>query len=174
MPKFAAAALLLFLSSCSGVSYVVENGVSQWRLFNRARPVAQLRTSPHTSEKARKAFATVDRAKAFAVSLGLKATSNYQSYVQLDGDCLLWAVSAAHPLKLEEKFWKFPLVGEVPYLGFFQHASAEAEAARLKASAEPPLDTWVRCVPAYSSLGWLRIPCIARCCGAGSGISPIS
>lgn len=149
---------LLFLPACSGLSYLAENGVSQWRLFNRARPVSDVLQSPRTKEETRRAIGIVREAKAFALSIGLKATGSYESYVQLDNPCLLWAVSAADPVELKERKWKFPIVGEVPYLGFFRQKSAEAEARRLRESASPAPDTWVRCVPAFSSLGWFSDP----------------
>lgn len=148
---------LLGLSGCSGLTYIAENGVGQWKMFNRARPVDEVLASPYTSQSTREAIETVRAAKAFALTLGLKATGNYESFVQLDGPCVVWAVSAADPLELREKTWHFPVVGEVPYLGFFRQASADREAARLRAQSPSP-DTWVRCVPAFSSLGWFSDP----------------
>lgn len=149
---------LVLLPSCSGVSYIAETGIGQWKLFNKARPVEEVLESPRTDEKTRDAIRIVQKAKAFAVELGLKATTNYSTFVKLDGPCVIWAVSAAHPLLLEEKKWKFPIVGAVPYLGFFKKESAENEALRLQKEEEPTPDTWVRCVPAYSSLGWFSDP----------------
>ncbi|MGE3262625.1 MAG: aminopeptidase [Bacteriovoracia bacterium] len=148
----------LLLPGCSGVSYLAENGIGQWKMFNRARPVEDVLASPQTSEAARRAIQVVKRAKDFAVKdLGLHATKNYQTFVQLDAPCVVWAVSAADPIELKERKWKFPIVGEVPYLGFFKKESAEAEAKRLGAEPNKP-DTWVRCVPAFSSLGWFSDP----------------
>jgi predicted aminopeptidase len=152
------ALLSFFLVSCSGASYLVENGMGQWRLFNRARPVADVLQSPHINDSIKADIRVVAKAKDFAVrEFGLKATKNYEQYVQLEEPCVIWAVAAAHPLELTEKKWKFPIVGEVPYLGFFKKESAEAEAARLK-KENPTPDTWVRCVPAFSSLGWFPDP----------------
>ncbi len=148
----------LFLQSCSGLSYLAENGVEQWKLFNRSRPVEEILKSPNTTDETRKAIYLVREAKAFAVELGLKATANYENFVKLDGPCLLWAVSAADPLELKEKTWHFPVVGEVPYLGFFRKQSAEDEAKRIQTLHQPAADVWVRCVPAYSSLGWFADP----------------
>ena len=94
----------------------------------------------------------VRKAKTFAVQdLGLKATHNYESFVQLDAPCVSWAVSASHPLELKEKTWSFPIVGEVPYLGFFTKEAAEKKAQSLEEGESPRPDTWVRCVPAFSS-----------------------
>lgn len=151
--------LFIFLSSCSGASYMVETGVGQWKLFNRSRPVDEVMESPQTSDETRHAIDLVKKTKFFAVKeLGLKATNNYTSFVDVGGPCVSWAVSASHPLLLEEKKWKFPIVGEVPYLGFFKKESAEKEAKRLATNEDPHPDVWVRCVPAFSSLGWFSDP----------------
>lgn len=156
MKKIALLFCLLLSPGCSGVSYLAENGIGQWKLFNKARPVSDVLASPRTEDKVRTAILTVQEAKKFATSLGLKATGSYQSFVQLDSPCLLWAISAANPILLEEKTWKFPIVGEVPYLGFFQEASAKREIERI--AREERFDTWIRCVPAFSSLGWFPDP----------------
>jgi predicted aminopeptidase len=149
----------LTLTACSGVGYLAENGMEQWKMFNRARPVKEVLASPRTPEMARRAIMLVGEVKSFAVGeLGLLATKNYETYVALDGPCVVWAVSAAHPVELIEKKWKFPIVGEIPYLGFFRKESADREAARLRATEQPMPDTWVRCVPAFSSLGWFADP----------------
>jgi predicted aminopeptidase len=150
---------LLSLTGCSSAGYLVETGLGQWKLFNRARPLDEVLSSPNTTPAVRHGIQLVRKAKIFAVGdLGLHATKNYETYVQLDAPCVSWAVSASDPLRLEEKKWKFPIVGEVPYLGFFSKEGAEKEAARLRETEEPVPDTWVRCVPAFSSLGWFPDP----------------
>lgn len=147
----------LLLTGCSGVSYLVENGVSQWKIFNRARPIEEVLANPRVSEDVKRDIRVVIKAKKFAGELGLKATSSYGKFVQLDAPCVIWAVSAADPVELKERKWSFPIVGAVPYLGFFYKDSAEAEALRLGGEKEKP-DTWIRCVPAFSSLGWFPDP----------------
>ncbi|MGZ3656411.1 MAG: aminopeptidase [Bdellovibrionota bacterium] len=157
--RFFTFACVLVLPGCSSAGYLVETGIGQWKLFNRARPIEEVLASPNTSEATRHGILMVKKAKAFAVSdLGLHATKNYETFVQLDGPCVSWAVSAAAPLALEEKKWSFPIVGEVPYLGYFTKAGAENEARKLEMEETPKPDTWVRCVPAFSSLGWFPDP----------------
>ncbi|HEY8279356.1 MAG TPA: aminopeptidase [Bdellovibrionota bacterium] len=154
-----AGTLCLALSGCSSVGYLAESGIGQWKLFNRARPLNEIMASPNTSGATRHGIQMVGKAKAFAVNeLGLKATKNYETFVQLDAPCVSWAVSASHPLLLEEKKWKFPIVGEIPYLGFFKKESAHKKAKELEEEETPKPDTWVRCVPAFSSLGWFPDP----------------
>ncbi|MCO5144215.1 MAG: aminopeptidase [Oligoflexia bacterium] len=150
--------MCLLLSGCSSVSYLLGNGIDQWKLFNRAIPITTVKDSPSSSPELLAKIKTVAEAKSFAVNdLGLRATSNYEKYVSLDGPCLLWAVSASHEVRLEEKKWHFPIVGSVPYLGFFQKNKAEAEVVKIQKES-PDYDSWVRCVPAFSSLGYFPDP----------------
>ncbi len=157
--RYAALFLLPFLSGCSTAGYLLDTSIGQIKLFNKARPVSEVLASPYTPPATIHGIEVVRQAKKFAgADLGMKITKNYETFVQLDAPCLSWAVSASDPLELVEKKWKFLIVGEVPYLGFFTKEGAEKEAARLKAASTPSPDTWVRCVPAFSSLGWFADP----------------
>jgi|GEM_PF-4573167 len=157
--RFLLFALLPVLTGCSTAGYLLDTSIGQIKLFNKARPVNEVLASPYTSPATVHGIEVVNQAKAFAGSdLGMKITKNYETFVQLDAPCLSWAVSASDPIELVEKKWKFPIVGEVPYLGFFTKEGAEKEAARLKEKETPSPDTWVRCVPAFSSLGWFADP----------------
>ena len=51
--------------------------------------------------------------------------------------------------------FRFPVVGTLPYKGFFDPAAAEAEAERLR---DRGLDVCTSAVRAYSTLGWLDDP----------------
>jgi len=149
------------LSACSTTSYIIDTSIGQWKLFNRAKPIEEVLASPYTSLSTKDAIQKVIKAKNFAVNeLGLKATTNYTKFVQLDGAYVSWAVSASNPLKLEEKKWRFPIVGEVPYIGFFSQKKAERFAENLlgESSGLVRPDIWIRGVPAFSSLGWFSDP----------------
>lgn len=146
------------LSSCSSVSYIVDQGIGQWKLLNRARPVDEVLKSPNTDTATKEALLQVRAAKKFAVEeLHLKATKNYETYVALDDPYLSYIVTSADSLKLEGKTWKFPIIGEVPYLGFFDKAKAKAYATELEQQSPKP-DVWIRGASAFSSLGWFPDP----------------
>jgi len=102
----------------------------------------------------------VQEVKQFAeTELGLKKTSNYETVFNQKGEPILWVVTAAEKYRLKEYTWEFPLLGEVGYKGFFEFEKAEAERDRLKAQG---LDTDIREVMAWSTLGWFKDPVLTN------------
>jgi predicted aminopeptidase len=51
--------------------------------------------------------------------------------------------------------WHYPVVGDMPYKGFFNVEDARKERDKLE---KKDLDVWVRGVEAFSSLGWFKDP----------------
>jgi predicted aminopeptidase len=90
--------------------------------------------------------------------LGLKKNGSYASYVHLDRPYVSYIVSAAQRDRLEPHLWTFPIVGAVPYKGYFNLDDAKEEAKGLK---EKGLDTYVRGATAYSTLGWFDDPVLS-------------
>jgi predicted aminopeptidase len=66
-----------------------------------------------------------------------------------------YLVQAAQPDRFEFVTWWFPVVGKVPYLGFFAKADRDAKAASLVADG---LDVHKTGAGAFSSLGWFEDP----------------
>ncbi|MFW5718273.1 MAG: aminopeptidase [Spirochaetota bacterium] len=89
------------------------------------------------------------------VELGLKNTKSYTTFINTPSKHVVHVVSAARPLAFERKTWRYPVVGTVPYKGFYGERAAIREAARLE------LEGWevlVRKVGAFSSLGYTADP----------------
>jgi predicted aminopeptidase len=98
----------------------------------------------------------VEDIRRFAVEdLGLQGTKNYTRYVELDRDYLAAVVNASAPDSFTTHEWWFPVVGKVPYKGFFNPEDARKEAETLR---DKGLDVWIRRVDAFSTLGWFRDP----------------
>jgi predicted aminopeptidase len=91
----------------------------------------------------------------FASELGLKESANYTRYVDLDRNYLAAVVSASARDSFTRHEWWFPVVGKVPYKGFFKVEDARREQNRLE---KRDLDVWVRAVDAFSTLGWFKDP----------------
>ncbi|MES2962257.1 MAG: aminopeptidase [Bdellovibrionota bacterium] len=149
---------MMLLSGCQ-IGYLAKSAYSQANLLRKRIPVEDaLKDSRLTDDQKRKLSLAQD-ARAFAeAELGLSKTKNYTSYVQLDGPYVTYVVSAAPKDELKPHLWKYPLVGAMPYKGFFEPKGAEDEAAALRAEG---LDTYVRGVTAYSTLGWFRDPILS-------------
>lgn len=67
-----------------------------------------------------------------------------------------------HPNELKYYTWYFPIVGSVPYKGYFNENGALEEAHDLD---EKDYDTYVRGVTAYSTLGWFKDPILSSMMG---------
>ncbi len=82
----------------------------------------------------------------------------YTSYVAWPGDRVVTSVVATRAGELAPAGFWFPIVGRLPYKGFFDPARAEREAAALRAEG---YDVCVSPVRAFSTLGWFADPLTA-------------
>ncbi len=149
-------ALLLALLGTLGcrVGYVVKSAYFQAELLASRRPVERVLERGELTEAQRDALLLVADVKRFGERLGLQPTKNYGS-LAVGWEREIWTVSACDPLSFDAKTWWFPIVGRVPYLGYFRARDAERTTARLSARG---LDAWRRTAGAYSTLGWFRDP----------------
>jgi predicted aminopeptidase len=141
----------LLLPGC----YVLKQGGVLLGYRNGAVPLEEA-GGPDAPEELRRFAARVADIRSFAIrELGLEENRNYTLYVELDRDYLAAVVSASHRDSFRRHEWRFPIVGTVPYKGFFDEEDAREEAEKLKAR---DLDVWVRRVDAFSTLGWFSDP----------------
>jgi len=156
----ASAALLLVLATpaCSP-GYVLRAGLAEARILAARRPIPEVVADPATDERTRGKLVLAIEARAFARdSLRLDVGRSYTSYTQLDRDTLALVLSAAHRDRLEARTWWFPIVGHVPYRGFFSESQALREQAKLAAEG---YDTDLRPTSAFSTLGWFADPLLS-------------
>jgi predicted aminopeptidase len=168
----AAALVLLVLASvfCSGC-YTLNQGLTMLGYLGRAIPLEELAEreppasdSPDSggvsddagaAEKTARFVERVYEIRRFAVELGLKESANYTRYVELDRNYLAAVVSACAPDSFTRHEWWFPVLGKLPYKGFFDVEGARRERETLEKKG---LDVWVRGVDAFSTLGWFKDP----------------
>ena len=77
----------------------------------------------------------------------------YSSYVKLNRPYVSWLLRVSLAYELKAYLWRFPIVGRVPYKGFFRKEKALSEA---RSFPKEKYDTYVRGVSAYSTLGWFE------------------
>ncbi len=148
---------LLGVAACSPV-YVMRAGVEQAKILWHRKPIAELVASEKTPPLERTKLELVLEARAFAESQGLTPGGSFLKYSRVDRDVLLWVLSGSAKTSFSPVTWWFPIVGRVPYKGFFERADGIKELNRLKARH---FDAVLRPSPAFSTLGWFDDPLLS-------------
>jgi len=147
--------LLPFLAGCSP-AYVVKTWIGHERLMHQRRPVSVMLADPAVPEELKTRLRLIQEVREFAFdSLALPKTASYTSYAALPRQEVTYVVTACPKTELRPYDWWFPLIGRVPYKGFFDERGARREQAALDRRG---LDTYVAGVTAYSTLGWWADP----------------
>jgi predicted aminopeptidase len=158
LPVLTGAAILLVGAALFSGCYTLSQGAAMLGYLNRAVPLESLaeEASARDGESSAAFVAQVRDIRRFAMEeLGLKESKNYTRYVEIDRDYLAAVVSACAKDSFTRHEWWFPVVGKVPYKGFFDPLNARKEREKLE---KQDLDVWVRGVDAFSTLGWFRDP----------------
>ena len=153
-PLLAAACLAacLCLTSC----YEISEGLTYLSIRSRSESLERAIADPKSSPELKLLCERAKSAREFALErFGLKQTRNYTSVVILDSDRLATVVQACAELSFTRYLWSYPVVGKMPYRGYFDPKDAERQAASLRKQG---LDVIARPVDAFSTLGWLSDP----------------
>ncbi len=153
--------LLLVLWCCScELAYYAHLARGQTALILDCQPLPALETDgysatdPERSEQLR----LVQAIRTFAAREGLDTGSNYNCLYDTGGEPIGWNVSACPPDRFEPYRWSFPIVGSLPYKGFFDRERAEAERQELDTAG---FDVLLRPLTAYSTLGYFSDPLLS-------------
>jgi predicted aminopeptidase len=137
------------------VRYLTRAGIEQTRILQARRPIADMLRDPRTDPGTRELLRVVLDARDFAAEIGYAAGETYTTYAEIGRDTLLLVLSASPPDCLCPHTWKYPIVGRIPYKGFFDPAMARKEADRLERRG---YDIYLRPAGAFSTLGWFNDP----------------
>ena len=83
--------------------------------------------------------------------IGLSVADNYTKFYDSSGNPVAYNVSACRKDAFEPRLWTFPIVGTLPYLGFFSRSERDAKVEELEAQA---YDVSTYEVDAYSGLNF--------------------
>jgi predicted aminopeptidase len=144
------------LISAPTACYLSRGAWEEAKILSRRQPIAELVGDPRTSKEAKEKLKVVLAAREYAKdSLKLRARDSFTTYSRLDHDTLVLLVSAAYRDTLKPYTWWFPIVGRVPYKGYFDFDAARRAAKDLAADG---FDVYVRPSDAFSTLGFFNDP----------------
>lgn len=142
------------------IVYGISQAKGQLTIVWKARPVEEYLADPSYPDTLKQKLRLVDEVRAFAIdSLGLRDTRNYKTLYDQKGKEVMWVVTASERFQLKPHYWKFPILGSVPYKGFFSERSARKQAEELAAEG---WDVNVRNPGGWSTLGWFTDPILSK------------
>ena len=151
---------LLLMFFCLKEYKLVIYGISQARgqcaIIRNAEPVEKVLGDASFPESLKEKLLLINKIKKYAVdSLGIKPSTNYETIYNQHDKPILKVVTACEPYSFKPFEWDFPVLGTVPYKGFFNFRDAEKEVALLKGKG---YDVDVYSPSAWSTLGWFKDP----------------
>jgi predicted aminopeptidase len=151
--------LIAWLALSATGRYLVRAVWAEGSILARRRSIEAIVGDPATSAELAAKLRLVLSARAFAAdSVHLRARKSFTTFTRLERDTLVLVLSGAYPDRLVPYTWWFPIVGRVPYKGFFDFGDARAAE---KALAGEGFDVYLRPSPAFSTLGWFNDPLLS-------------
>jgi predicted aminopeptidase len=133
--------------------------VGQATILLHQRPVEDVLHDTHLTPQEQHKLLLILEVRSFAVTqLDLYESKSYTTFVQLDRPYVSYNLSAAAPDAFKPYVWHFPILGSMPYKGFFDKDYALREQHALE---EQGYDTYLRGVRAYSTLGYFNDPVLS-------------
>ncbi len=158
------AAVVLFLGfgtayvASEDVRYLTRAGIEQTRILERRKPLEAMASDTTLPAVDRAYIGLVIEVRRTAAALGLTAGETYTTYTDVGRDTLLLSLTGSRKDCICPVTWKYPIVGRVPYKGFFDPKMAEEAARKIAAKG---YDYSLRPASAYSTLGWFNDPLLS-------------
>ena len=147
--------LALVPTGCS-VGYVARAAYEEARILWRREDIEQKLAEAGLPPATKRKLELVLEVRRFAAErIGLRVGGSFRTVSVVDKGAVVQLLTAAPRDRLEPYTWWFPIVGRVPYRGFFSEHAAAALAADLERQS---YDTYVRPAIAFSTLGWFDDP----------------
>jgi predicted aminopeptidase len=149
------------------LSYAARQGYGQFRIIWNSRGVEEFLADPNFPDSLKARLNFISEVRRYSIdSLGLKDTENYKTMFDQQGKEIMWVVMASEKFRLKPKEWKFPIVGAVPYKGFFDEKRANDLKLELQ---EEGWDVVVRNPGGWSTLGWFTDPILSKMLSRSEG-----
>jgi predicted aminopeptidase len=143
--------------------YLLRGAWEETRILLRRRSLTAMVADSSVSAQIRERLQLVLDARRFAGDqLGLRAGESFTTYARVDHDTLVLVLTAAYRDRLEPVRWWFPIVGSVPYKGYFDFDAARRARDDLE---QRGFDTVLGASSAFSTLGWFNDPLLSIALG---------
>lgn len=140
------------------VRYLTRAGFEEVAILQKAKPLGELIADPGTPGETRAWLSLVRDARDYADAIGFEAGKTYTKFTDIGRDTLLLVLSASPKDCICPHTWRYPIVGRIPYKGFFDTRMAQREADRFAAQG---MDVNLRPAAAFSTLGWFNDPLLS-------------
>ncbi len=156
VPAFLVIAAALALAGC----YETHAAYEEARLLCNRTPISTVLEKDDLSPDVKGKLETVLSVREYAQhQLDLNVGGAYTSVARVDDGAIVYVVMAAPRDSLKPYTWWYPIVGSVPYRGYFKEKNAIAEAHAMEKRG---YDTMVRPAVAFSSLGFFDDPLLTN------------
>ena len=149
--------VLLTTTGCQ-IPYILESAWTHLKIMSSKQDIEKALKNPELPEDWRHKLNLTLEVRPYIQDLGLKITKNYRSFVDLERPYISHLLIVTPAYSLKTKKWWFPIVGSFPYKGFHSEKKAQKAAERY---TKKQMDTYVRGVTAYSTLGWFNDPILS-------------
>src|SRR6476661_964136 len=129
------------------VRYLTRAGFEETRILQSRQPIERLAGRSDIDPTLRRSLGLVLATRDYAAPLGLEAKETYTTYADVGRDTLLLVLQAAPKDCICPYTWKYPIVGRIPYKGFFDPRAARREAERFSSRG---YDIYLRPAAAFS------------------------
>lgn len=140
------------------IRYLTRAGFEETRILQSREPIERLASRSDIDPALRRSLGLVLATRDYAARLGLEAKETYTTYADVGRDTLLLVLQAAPKDCICPYTWKYPIVGRIPYKGFFDPKAARREAERFSSRG---YDVYLRPSSAFSTLGWFNDPLLS-------------
>ncbi len=134
------------------LGYIFGVAVGQIDILLHSVPIACALESGDLSEEQVGKLELIRDVREYARdAIGLSVGDNYTKFYDSSGNPVAYNVSACRKDAFEPRLWTFPIVGTLPYLGFFSRSERDAKVEELEAQG---YDVSTYEVDAYSGLNF--------------------
>jgi len=154
---------LFACATCAGCgvdfAYLLPAVAGQIDILLHTVPIEQAIADGNLSDEQVRKLVLVQDSRNYARDvIGLNVGDHYTRFYNAGDDAVAYNLSASRRDRFEPYVWTFPLVGSVPFLGFFDLAPAELRADELR---DQGYDVFIYEVDAYYALGIFSNPILS-------------